>query len=217
MMEDGGPDGAGQMPPTLTPVEAGPAEDTALAAKAKVDAGVIEERSASVRQLPAVLVEHYQRLRNQSIGNGDGDATGHMVVARPRVSQRLPAAPQTARRSEAILGQDHETFQHASDERRGQPEVSSAAVFFKGEESRLVELCKVSARRLRRHPGYISELGSGEGSPIYQRSKHIGTRRIAHEGGDLSDLGSCIHAFLLHRMAGRAKQKYFGRRRSDSA
>lgn len=92
-MEDGGPDGAGQMPPTLTPVEAGPAEDTALAAKAKVDAGVIEERSASVHQLPAVLVEHYQRLRNQSIGNGDGDATGHMVVV---TSARVAAAPRRA-------------------------------------------------------------------------------------------------------------------------
>jgi hypothetical protein len=43
--------------------------------------------------LPAVLVEHYQRLRNQSIGNGDGDATGHMVVV---TSARVAAAPRRA-------------------------------------------------------------------------------------------------------------------------
>jgi hypothetical protein len=184
------------MRPTLTPIEAGPTKDSALGTNAKVDTAFIEKQSAGVRQLPAVLVEHDQRPLNESICNGDGYATGHVVVARPRVLERITAAPKPARTGEIILGHDHETFEHASDERRGQSEIPSSAMLFESEQSGIVELRKMAARRLRRHAGKISELGCGQGPAIHQSRKHTGTRRIADEGGDLSNLGSCIHGLF---------------------
>ena len=46
--------------------------------------------------MSAILVEQNERLLDQPVGDCDGDAAGHVVIAGARVSERLSAAPEIA-------------------------------------------------------------------------------------------------------------------------
>jgi len=149
--------------------------------------------------LAAILIEQNKRLLDQPIGDRDGDAAGHVIVAGARVSERFSAAPEIALPGRAFLRHDHENFQHARDERRGQAEISSSALLFEREQSSVGEFRKMSTRCLRRQAGYLGELRGGQRSAIHQRAKHVGARRIADECRDLGDFGSRVHVFVLGR------------------
>src|SRR2546430_17123048 len=86
--------------------------------------------------LSAIFVEENKRLLGQPVGDRDGNAAGPVVIARTRVSERLSAAPEIALPGGAFLRQDHETFQHARDERRGQAKIS------RSEERRVGKECR---------------------------------------------------------------------------
>jgi hypothetical protein len=64
------------------------------------------------------------------------------------VPERLPAAPRIALPGGAILRHDHEAFQHAPDEWRGQAEMPSASLLFEREQPGVAEFRKVATRRL---------------------------------------------------------------------
>jgi hypothetical protein len=206
----------GQMRPAFAPIETGAAEHPALGRLAKIDTDLIEERPAGIGQLTAILLEQDKRSLDQPIGDGDGDATGHVVVARSRVPEELSAAPKIALPSWTVLRHDHETFQHAADEWRGQAEIPSPALFFEREEASIIELRKMTARRLRRDTGQIGEFRGGQCPPVHQRCKHVGTRRITDECCDLGNLRSCIHIVFYTGECTARKHKYFGRDRSNS-
>jgi hypothetical protein len=60
--------------------------------------------------LPAILVEQNKRLLDQPVGDCDGDAACHVVIARARVPERFSTAPEIALPGRAVLRHDHETF-----------------------------------------------------------------------------------------------------------
>jgi hypothetical protein len=195
MSKNGGADRPGQMRPALAPVETGTAEHSSLRGEVKIDAGVIEERPTGISELTPILVEQNKRALDEPVGDRDGDPSGHVVIARACVSERLSAAPEIALPGGAFLCQDHETFQHARDERRGQAKISSSALLFEREQPGVAEFRKMAARCLRRHAGHVGELRGSQRSAIHQRAKHVGARRIADECRDLRDFGSTVHAF----------------------
>src|SRR5581483_3835767 len=99
-----------------------------------------------------------------------------------------------ARWGGVVPGHDHDSFEHSSDEGRGQPAIAPSAMLFEGEQSRLVEPRKMAAHRLRGYAGHIGEFGCSQAPAIHQSREHMGTRRIAHQGGELSKLRCCVHS-----------------------
>jgi hypothetical protein len=144
MPKNGGADRPGQMWAALAPIETGATEHSALGREAKIDAALIEERPTGIGELTAILVEQNKRALDQPVGDHDGDPSGHVVIARTRVSERLSAAPEIALPGGALLRHDHETFQHARDERRGQAKISSSTLLFEREQPSVAEFRKMA-------------------------------------------------------------------------
>src|SRR5689334_3392189 len=116
-VEKGRAEEAGQMGTPLAPVQARPTEDAALGYRAQTHSDLAQERVARTRHLATVLVQHDIRPFDQGIGDADGDATRHMIVAGPGVAERLAAPPAFPMTCRSVLRDDHQPLEHPADER----------------------------------------------------------------------------------------------------
>ncbi len=114
----------------------------------------------------------------------------------------------------ANRGDGHHRFEHAADERRGEPIVAVPPLLLKGKQPRVGELGEMAAGRLRRYSSDIGQFGRGLGAPILEHGEDVGTRRVAEQRGDGGEVDGVAHVKDIGVITLRIERQRFGPGRS---
>ena len=205
MGEQGGAERSAEMGTALAPVETGVSEAPAQGVGAiDIESKAGEGASAVGGEAVGIaLADGLDPARaNEMIVKGDGDGSGHVVVAGARGAEALGSVgDELATRA---AGKDAEALEGAGDAGTGEGVVAMAALHEDGDEIFGFQAGEVDAGGGRRDVGNDGQFSTGTGMTIHQRIEHTGSGRLADGGRDRrhggidGDSGErCIHSFTV--------------------
>lgn len=143
-----------------------------------VDTKAEEKLFPSRGDHPAILGQYDMIMGGKRIRDGDTEMTSQMIVTRARHPQIIVSAPAGLVTRWSIDRDRHEAFEHSPDERRCQAVVRMSALLGEHQKPRIDHLGEMTARRLRRNPGRICKLASGQSATVKQRHQNVGASRV---------------------------------------
>jgi hypothetical protein len=138
----------------------------------------------------------------EAVVEGDGEGSGHVVIAGTRCAERLRSGGDEAGAGDA--GEDTEALEGAGDFGSGEGVIAVASLGGDADEAFGFEAAEVDAGGGGRDVSEDSQLGAGAGMSIEEGAEHAGAGGLADGGGDGGDGGVhallCIHGLTVNEV-----------------
>ena len=182
---------------TLAPVETGATEDS-FAVRAQVRTEPRQKAHPRLRHLATVVGEDDVSIGHERVSDGHANLPSQMIVAGAREAKRIvPHRARLVARRDLDRADGDDAFQHARDQRRGDPIVAISPLFDDGDEPRLDELEKVLACGGTRDSGEIGKFGAGQSLTTHEGGQNGCARGIPDERCDLDQICGRDHEGTL--------------------
>jgi len=185
------------MKPALTPVQTTSADRPSFFAQAPN----IQTQGQKIIRPGSCKSRHWVRAQKASLTQGleksNGLLPSEMIVADPCLAQSDVARPCPHPLYTGSLRKAHQGFEHVSNIGSAQADISVTSLFDEIDQPGLLELGQMTADRLRRDVADLGQFGGRQGTPIHQRLKHVGTRRIADQGSYGGNGRSDLHSSII--------------------
>lgn len=147
-----------------------------------------------------------------AVVEGDGEGSGHVVVAGAGGAQRLRRGGDEAGAGDA--GKNAETLEGAGHFGSGESVVAVATLCGDADEALGFETAEVNAGGGGGDIGEDGQLSAGAGVAVEERTQHAGAGRLADGGGHGGDGGVhallCIHGLTVNEVWVRSKGENSG-------
>ena len=230
MGEERGAEGSAEMGAALAPVETAVGEAAALCMEVfQIDAEVAEggfsvggelvggagtgpicgtcSRAGAGSRCAGGWVERDPAEGEETVVEGDGEGSGHVVVTGTRGAEGLGCGGNEAGAGDA--GEDAEALEGAGDFGPGKGVVTMAPLGCDADEALGLEAAEVNAGGGGGDVGEDGQLSAGAGVSIEERTEHAGAGRLGDGGSDGGDGGVhallCIHGLTVNEVWRRGK------------